>query len=63
MSSRATRCGRPAGSSAPLLFASALSSSAPGVVNDLVGLLLLAGVLVYQKVFGAVTRCRDREDG
>ncbi|HKC59180.1 MAG TPA: TRAP transporter permease [Myxococcales bacterium] len=38
-----------------LLFASALFLIAPGVVNDLVGLLLLAGVLVYQKVFGAVT--------
>ena len=36
-----------------LLFASALLLIAPGAVNDLVGLALLAGVLVYQKISGA----------
>src|SRR5438094_7964022 len=36
-----------------LLFASALLLIAPGAMNDLVGLALLAGVLVYQKISGA----------
>jgi len=37
-----------------LLLASALLLIAPGALNDLLGLALLAAVLVYQKVFAAV---------
>jgi TRAP-type uncharacterized transport system fused permease subunit len=37
-----------------LLLAAALLLIAPGAVSDLVGLALLAGVLVYQKISGAV---------